>query len=326
MTKTILTAMIILILISTNALGQANSLIFEKFTSKFYNILGYNINVEVLGEGEPIIFIAGGPGDSHDYMQGNFGQYYKTNKVIFVDFLGRGLSDNAKLLSEYTVMNDVELIEEIRKLLNLETISLVGHSYGTVPAQAYAIKYPKYLNKLVLINGFHSGEMWQANCDSYNHYAKTHFPELWLKVDSLRDLGYVSSDSVFSELYGSFPTKYIYYHDTKLQQKVPKTKFRGNSPDVYYSIIGRDADFDVSGSMIDIDFRRHLKDIKAPTLIAAGRYDGVSTPEYAIQYKTFMPNAKFVMFEQSGHNPYLEEPEKFFSIFEEFFGINLNGK
>ena len=57
------------------------------------------------------------------------------------------------------------------------------------------------------------------------------------------------------------------------------------------------------------------------TLIIAGRYDGVSTPEFAVQYKSYMPQAQFEMFEQSGHNPYLEEPEKFFKLFEEFMEI-----
>jgi proline iminopeptidase len=316
--------LLILIFIIQLSFAQDEESIFEKFIPTYYKIDGYNINIETLGEGDPIIFIAGGPGNSHDYMQGNFGQYYKTNKVIFIDFLGRGLSEDAKDISEYSVDGDVELLEEIRKILNLDKISIVGHSYGTVPAQAYAIKYPRHLDKMVLINGFHSGEMWQANCDSYNHYAKTHFPELWGKVDSLRSLGYVSSDSVFSKLYGSFPVKYVYYHNTKLNQNVPKLKFRGMNTDVYYAIIGRDADFFVGGSMIELDFRRRLKDITAKTLIIAGRYDGVSTPEYAIQYKRFMPQAKFVMFEQSGHNPYLEEPEKFYNLFEDFFGINEN--
>lgn len=300
-----------------------NENIFDLFQSKFYTINGYLINVEVLGEGEPIVFLAGGPGNSHDYMQGNFGKYYKTNKVIFVDFLGRGLSEDAKSKSEYSVENDVEILEGVRKVLNLKKFSIVGHSYGTVHAQAYILKYPENVDKLVLINGFHSGEMWQANCDSYNHYAKTHFPELWHKVDSMRALGYVSSDPEFYRLYGSFPTKYIYYHNTSLKQKVPETEFRGMNLDVYFSIIGRDADFFVGGSMIDLDFRRELKNIKSPTLIFAGRYDGVSTPEYAVQYKNFMPQAKFVIFEQSGHNPYLEEPDKFYNIFEDFFNIKL---
>ena len=73
--------------------------------------------------------------------------------------------------------------------------------------------------------------------------------------------------------------------------------------------------------MINEDYRKELKHVKAKTLIVAGRYDGVSTPEFAIQYKTFMPQAKFVMFEQSGHNPYLEESDKFYRLFEDFMTI-----
>ncbi|HAI19443.1 MAG TPA: alpha/beta hydrolase [Xanthomarina gelatinilytica] len=301
--------------------SQVDPNIFEKFESKFYEIDGYNINVEVLGEGDPIFFLPGGPGNSHDYMQGNFGQYYKTNTVVFFDFLGRGKSDDAKDVSEYSVENDVALIEKLRQVLGYTKISLVGHSYGTVPAQAYAIKYPEQVDKMVLINGFHSGAMWQANCDSYNHYAKTHFPEKWKQVDSLRALGYVSSQEPLKTVYGNFPTKYIYYHNTSLKQNVPKGNYRGWANDVYVEIIGRDGDFDVSGSMINQDYRQQLKDVKAKTLIIAGRYDGVSTPEFAVQYKTFMPQAQFVMFEQSAHNPYLEEPEKFYELFESFFNI-----
>jgi proline iminopeptidase len=315
---------LLFIVLSVNyqLLSQADAGIFDKFQSKMIEIDGYTINVESLGEGDAIFFFAGGPGNSHDYMQGNFGQYYETNTVVFIDMLGRGMSDNAKEVREYTVDNDVHIAEEVRKALGLDKISLVGHSYGTVVAQAYAIKHAENVDKMVLISGFHSGEMWQANCDSYNHYCKTHFPEYWLKIDSLRSLGYVSSDTTFSKLYGSAPAKYVYYHNTKLKQNAPTTSYRGWNPDVYYAIIGRDADFFVSGSMMDLDFRRKLADLDIPTLIVAGRYDGVSTPEYNIQYKMFMPKAQFVMFEQSGHNPYLEEPEKFYGLFEEFMGIN----
>ncbi|MBT8259851.1 MAG: alpha/beta hydrolase, partial [Bacteroidia bacterium] len=99
-------------------------------------------------------------------------------------------------------------------------------------------------------------------------------------------------------------------------------KHRSWANDVYVSIIGKDGDFDVSGSMIYQDYRKYLKNVKAKTLVIAGRYDGVSTPEFAVQYKLFMPQAQFEMFEQSGHNPYLEEPEKFYTLFEGFMSIN----
>ncbi len=313
--------LLLFILFSTSLFSQVDKEIFDKFTPMMIEIDGYQINVETLGKGDPIFFFAGGPGNSHDYMQGNFGQYHLTHQVVFIDMLGRGMSDDAKHPNEYSVENDVHITEEVRKALKLRKISLVGHSYGTVVAQAYAIKYPNQVDKMVLINGFHSGEMWQANCDSYNHYAKTHFPEKWAQVDSLRALGYVSSDTTFSKLYGSFPSKYVYYHNTSIKQNRPKEDYRNWNSDVYYSIIGRDADFFVSGSMMDLDFRRKLADLNFPTLVVAGRYDGVSTPEYNVHYKQFMPQAKFIMFEKSGHNPYLEEPEAFFKAFDEFFGV-----
>ena len=309
------------LLISFNSFSQKDPDIFSKFESKFYKIDGYNINVEVKGTGDPIFFLPGGPGNSHDYMQANFGQYYKTNTVVFFDFLGRGKSDDAKNISEYSVENDVQLIENLRTLLKFDKISIVGHSYGTVPAQAYAIKYPNNVDKLMLISGFHSGAMWQANCDSYNHYTKTHFPEKWKQVDSLRALGYVSSQEPLKSLYASIPTKYVYYHNTSIVGNEPKEPYRSWNDDVYATIIGRDGDFAVSGSMINQDFRQQLKNVTAQTSIIAGRYDGVSTPEYNIQYKTFMPQAEFVMFENSGHNPYLEEPKKFYALFEGFFDI-----
>ena len=301
--------------------AQIESDLFEKFTSETHKIDGYNINVEILGKGKPIFFLPGGPGNSHDYMQGAFGKYYETNTVVFFDWLGRGKSDDANNVSEYSVENDVALIEKLRLKLGFNKISLVGHSYGTVPAQAYTIKYRDNVDNMVLINGFHSGAMWQANCDSYNHYAKTHFPEKWKVVDSLRGIGYVSSQEPLKSIYADFPTKYIYYHDTSITSKVPKIEYRAWANDVYIAIVGKDGDFDVSGSMITQDYRHKLKDVKARTLVVAGRYDGVSTPEFSVQYKIFMPQAQFEMFEESGHNPYLEEPEKFYSIFEEFMGI-----
>lgn len=135
----------ILLISFVSVQSQTDAAIFEKFDSKFILIDGYKINIEVKGNGKPIFFLPGGPGNSHDYMQGAFGHYYKTNTVVFFDFLGRGKSDNAKSKTEYSVENDTDLIEKIRKHLGFDKISVVGHSYGTVPAQNYAINIQNLL-------------------------------------------------------------------------------------------------------------------------------------------------------------------------------------
>jgi len=264
------------------------------FKPKSFKINGYNINVETMGKGNPIVFIAGGPGNSHDYLQGNFGHYHKDIQVVFFDGLGRGLSEDAQDAKEYSVDGDVETLEGIRKALKLKKWSLVGHSYGTVVAQAYALKYPASIDKMVLINGFHSGLMWQeANCDTYNFYSKTHFPEKWKLVDSLRREGYVSSDPEFKKVYGSFPTKFIYYHNTKLNQPTPKDAKRTWSDEVYYTMVGRDGDFHVTGCIGDIDFRRQLKTIRSPTLIVAGM-SCLKIVDTILIWKNQMPFLKYL--------------------------------
>jgi proline iminopeptidase len=37
-----------------------------------------------------------------------------------------------------------------------------------------------------------------------------------------------------------------------------------------------------------------------------------------VKYKDYCPQAQFVMFEKSGHNPQVEEPEATFKLVKEF--------
>jgi proline iminopeptidase len=88
--------------------------------------------------------------------------------------------------------------------------------------------------------------------------------------------------------------------------------------DVFCQIAGPDAGIVLGGDLASVDFRGQLRGIKVPTLVLAGRFDRVGIPRYSVQFKTFMPQAQFVMFEKSGHLPFLEEPEHHDSIVRAF--------
>ena len=74
--------------------------------------------------------------------------------LVYIDNYGRGKSDVAKDPSEYSLSRDVEDIEGIRKALGYEKINVLGHSYGGMVAQQYAIKYPQNVKHLILANSF----------------------------------------------------------------------------------------------------------------------------------------------------------------------------
>jgi proline iminopeptidase len=74
----------------------------------------------------------------------------------------------------------------------------------------------------------------------------------------------------------------------------------------------------IGGDIAGLDFRPNLRKLKMPILVLAGRFDRVSLPRYAVEYKKYAPQARFMMMEESGHFPFIEEPEATVAILLEF--------
>src|SRR5580692_904356 len=117
---------------------------------------GVLIYYKTMGSGTPLLIVHGGPGESHDYFLPYLLPLARTNKLIFIDERGSGRSEKLDDVKQYTVENMVSDVEEVRAALKLGKISLLGHSYGGVLAQAYALKYPEHLSHLVLASTFAS--------------------------------------------------------------------------------------------------------------------------------------------------------------------------
>ncbi len=279
-------------------------------------INGAKIWYETEGEGEPLLIIPGGPGNSHTYFHPWFSELAKNYRVIYLDAFGRGKSDRADDPAEYTFERDVEDIELLRQTLQFEKWNVFGHSYGGMVVQAYALKYPESVNTVILSNSFYSGEMWQANNNSCNYELKNQLPEVWDKVMKLRDEGYVSSSPEHQEAY-ALPSSLLYYYDGTNASKVSRDSLIMNT-EVYYTLVGYDGDFIIGGDVSKLDFRQDLKNLNMPVLIIEGRYDRVAVPKWSVKFKEYAPQAEFVMFEKSGHSPYIEETEKFFNLLNEF--------
>lgn len=285
---------------------------------KYYTVNGAKLWTVSFGKGDPIFFIAGGPGGSH-YGLRSFDSLSTTNTLVYFDGLGRGKSDLAKDVTEYSLPRDVEDLEGLRKAMGFQQINILGHSYGGLVAQAYAIKYPANVKHLILANTFHSFIMWQENDDNSNHEIKTNYPEVWDTLMIVREQGAISSDSIHQAIYGRVPYGFLYaYNPDKFTGGKRKPYPNPFNAKLYYQMVGKDGDFIVGSDIGNFDFRKQLKNLKMPILIVAGRYDRVAVPSQMVKYKEYCPQAKFVMFEKSGHNPQVEEPAKEFSIIREF--------
>jgi proline iminopeptidase len=171
--------------------------------------------------------------------------------------------------------------------------------------------------------------MWQENDDNSNHEIKTNYPEVWADLMKIREQGFISSDPEHQAIYGKVPYGFLYsYNPDNFQRKAApasskKTYPNPNNTKLYYQMVGKDGDFIVGSDIGTFDYRTKLKSLTMPVLIYGGRYDRVAVPEMMIKFKDYCPQARFVMFEFSGHNPQVEEPEKLFPLLNEFLN---NGK
>lgn len=161
--------------------------------------------------------------------------------------------------------------------------------------------------------------MWQENDDNSNREIKTNYPEVWEDLMKIRDKGAISSDSIHQTIYGKVPYGFLYaYNPDKFISRGKKPYPNSLNTKLYYQMVGKDGDFTVSSDIGNFDFRKQLKDLKMPILIIGGRYDRVAVPYMMVKYKEYCPQAKFVMFEKSGHNPQIEQPEEDFALIREF--------
>lgn len=287
---------------------------------KYYTINGAKLYTVTVGEGEPLLIIPGGPGGSHvGYRRFDSLTVNSNIQVIYYDAFGRGKSDTAQDPKAYSIERDIEDVEGLRVAMHLDKISLLGHSYGSVVAQGYALKYPEHTKRLIIANGFHSYIMWQENDDNSNREIKENYPEVWDTLMKIREQGYISSDETHQQIYGQVPYGFLYaYNPDKFSARGSKPYPNAFNTKLYYQMVGKDGDFIVGSDIGTFDYRKQLKNLKMPVLIIAGRFDRVAVPLMQLKYKEYCPQAQFVMFEKSGHNPQVEEPEKEFALIKEF--------
>ena len=313
-TKIILTTILVFLFSSSNAQTIPDS----NTDGRYYTVNGKKLWTVSFGTGEPLFFIAGGPGGAHASLRA-MDSLASVSTLVYYDGFGRGRSDTADVITDYSLDRDIEDLEELRKAMGFGKIDVLGHSYGTVVAQGYALKYPENVSHLILIAPFHSNRMWQENDDNCNREIKTQYPEIWDSLMILRDQGYVSGDPVHYNLYFQIPYPFLYaYSPDNYVNRKPLDYPNMFNIKLYYQMVGKDGDFRVESDIGAFNYRDRLKDLPMPVLILAGRYDRVAVPRMMVQYKEFCPQAEFHMFEKSGHNPFIEEPEKTFEVIIDF--------
>ena len=298
-----------------------------KMEEGFVDAHGVLIYYKIIGRGAPLMIVHGGPGASHDYLLPHLLPLARTNRLIFIDERGSGRSQKLEDASKYTVENMVEDVEDVRQALGLGKISLMGHSYGGVLAQAYALKYQRNLTHLILGSTFHS----TTAINEILARMKQNMPaDERDKLNALEQAGLFGKGKDWEK--NRYPDDYakLAWGDgyfPYLYQRRPDPNYdpmSGNTStawDLYREMWGSHGEFVIDGNLKSVEYADRLSSIHVPTLVICGDHDE-SDPSLSRTMHEKIAGSKLVIVPQSGHMVFVDQPTLYLKTIDGF----LHGK
>ncbi len=250
-----------------------------------------------------LVLLHGGPGCDHTYFKPWLTPLSEQVQLLLVDHRGNGRSGRVDQRT-YTIEQMADDLEALRHHLGLGQITVLGHSFGGMVAQVYALRYPASLYKLILSNTAPSADFWeeaQAMAD------KMATPEQLAVLPALFE-GTITSQEEFDQWWETCMPLYFHKPDPAIIADV-ESRMRGEVVVANYMMANEIPHYDV---------RAGLASITVPTLVIAGRYDWVTPVSQSEAIIEALPGAQLVIQEHSGHMGFIEETEGYLNAIRAF--------
>ncbi len=276
------------------------------------DINGTSLFYHIIGKGEPVIIIHGGPVLDQSYLFDHFKELAKNHRLIFFDQRACVNSTASVDTSTMKIKTLVEDIEGIRRRFNLDQVHVLGHSWGGMLATIYAIEYPLKVKSLVLCDAMPpSFRLWQEEEKAIAQKQTRYDSVMIEKIKSTE--GFKNRNIKWVDSLMKFSFRSQFYDTTKLARlkiALPWDYFKRSE------IFGH-----IAPELFSFDLTGQLEKIISPTLIIYGDQEP-ATQISAPVYKNGIVNSKVEVITQCGHFPFIEQPEQFRKTVESFWKSN----
>jgi len=269
----------------------------------FASVNGTRIYFDIEGSGyvpvgdnmvtKPVLFaVHGGPGSDHSDFKPWLTPLSEQYQLVYLDQRCNGQSERVDPATcTYDQLADD--IEALRQYLGFEKISVLGHSFGGMIAQVYAARYPQSIDKLLLI----------CTAPSYGFYKDAmEFAKRIATPEQLKVIPELFEGNIRDEQHAIawWDICYDLYFHVKDEKVMTET---GNRPIGSLEV----ANYTFKHLMPQYDVRGELPHFTMPTLIVAARHDWITPVSQAEEMHRLIPGSQLIIYEESGHMPFIEE-------------------
>ena len=269
---------------------------------------GTSLYLKQSGTGEPVLFVHGGPGLSHDYFLPHLSALADKFSLIFYDQRGCGRSSVDLEKDEITLDHFVSDMAGILDALSLEKVHVVAHSFGGLLAMKFATVYPDKVRSLTLCNSVSASK-------EFDQLAKQKQQSAMSPGDNLaRSAIFASADfkngspESYEQLF-KISFKRAFY-DTLL---IDSLHLRLNDN------FGKSSKllFALGADLVSYDYHPALARLDVPTLVIHGAADLIPI-EVSQKLAGTIPGARLTVMEKSGHFPFIEQNKEFVAVITSF--------
>jgi proline iminopeptidase len=252
---------------------------------------------EVVGTGDPIIVVHGGPGLDHAYLQPGLDALGTRNTIVYYDQRGTGRSGGDLTGESINLDAFVEDIDALRQTLGYERVTVLGHSFGALIALEYAFRFPESLRALILMNPVEPGSRYRDQTAERQQSRSTAEDREEMETLTKSEAFLARDPATLSQIYRVAFRQVLRDREQidRLDLDLANATARN----------GQDVAALLGGSLGVVDWWDRLGEIETPTLVLHGRYDAPPIDMTRELAEAFPVGTLEVL--DSGHFPYVED-------------------
>jgi pimeloyl-ACP methyl ester carboxylesterase len=273
---------------------------------QFRTIHGYKRAFRIAGEG-PAILLIHGIGDNSTTWDGVHAKLAQRFTVIAPDLLGHGKSDKPR--ADYSVAAYANGMRDLLSVLDIERVTLVGHSLGGGVAMQFAYQFPQLVERLILVSagGVTKDVNFVLRMASLPMGSEAiALLRLPLVLPAVRLAGTVIGKTLGTTAVG---------HDLPNMLRVLNDLPEPTASAAFSRTLRAVVDW--RGQIVTMLDRCYLTEA-IPVQIVWGTRDAVVPFQHAQMAHAAMPGSRLEIFENSGHFPFHDDPARFIDVIQRF--------
>jgi pimeloyl-ACP methyl ester carboxylesterase len=263
-------------------------------------ILGREVTVvDTGGDGPPMLFIHGLGGRWQNWLL-NIPEFMDTHRVVALDLPGFGASEMPA--EDVSIKGFAKVVDALCSELGIDCPVVVGNSMGGFVGAELALSFPTRVERLVLVAA--AG----LTTEYYRRQPVVTLARLW--AVNAAWIGARGHLVVTRPRLRRAALQFVVRYPEKLSPQLAWELVQGT---------GKPGFVPALQALLGYSVRDRLSQMEVPVLIVWGRNDLLVPVGDAERYAELIgPNARHVIFDDTGHLPMLERPSRFNAMLREF--------